>query len=37
MYYIKFLSECEDVRENNRAAFGLYKIGEGGEASGAFF
>ncbi len=33
MYYVRCLSDCEDVRVNNRKAFQLYKIGEGGEGT----
>ena len=34
MYYVKCLSsDCEDVRVNNRKAFQLYKIGEGGSGT----
>ena len=28
MYYMKCLAECEDVRDKNRAAFELYKLGD---------
>lgn len=31
MFYMKCLSECDDVREKNRNAFELYKLGEGAE------
>lgn len=29
MYYTKCLSECEDVRDKNRTAFELFKLGDG--------
>ncbi len=31
MYYIKCLVQCDDVREQNRQAFELYKLGEGAD------
>jgi CTD small phosphatase-like protein 2 len=31
MFYMKCLSECDDVREKNRNAFELYKLGDGAE------
>lgn len=31
MYYMKALAECEDVRQQNRKAFELFKLGEGAE------
>ena len=31
MYYIKCLSDCDDVRIKNRKAFELYKLGDGAE------
>ena len=31
MYYMKCLSACDDVREKNRAAFELFKLGDGAE------
>ena len=28
MYYMKCLAECEDVRDKNRTAFELHKLGD---------
>lgn len=31
MYYFRVLTECKDVRAQNREAFGLFKLGEGAQ------